>query len=346
MYFARKATNMSKNLTAEGKNILKNMLITVTTTVVGATAVYLLGFNNKKSGPSRLEQEEITIDAWKTYVTLENIYTKNSVSIMRDLVSFGSFKTVYDESIKESDKFVTSVQRLSETEGIDKELKSMFERRIENENKSKPVVSKYFSDMDQLIDKGVDNGWTEQQTQDSINVRTARFTQETNGVMNRSITDIEGMAKILSERYDHDFDINDFLSIQIHRQGKDPFSILEDEKKAAEPGKISQVSSAAGGTLKDSGMLPDKVYLAGEWDANGAIITFHENGDMSWFVPADKSEVKGSWVLTGTKLSMDVTNQKTKKKAKWEFNLANVQKDVFNMVLVKEPFNMYRLARK
>ncbi|MBP7557312.1 MAG: hypothetical protein KA821_13640 [Chitinophagaceae bacterium] len=334
---------MAKIMGSESKNILKNMVISVTTTVVGALAIYFLGFSNKSSGPSKLEMEELTIDAWKTLVTVENIYAKNGVSLLRDAKNFGSYKAVGDESQKESAKFVNSLQKLLETEGIDKDMRAMLERRIENEKVQIKATTKFFNDLDDYINRGVDNDWTEQQVTDSVLAFMVRFGKESQGIVDRSVNDIEGLAKVLSERYDHDFNVEDFLSVQIARKKLDPIAMLDDSKGTKPPDDPNSKLGGAG-----SGPLGSTWgnYLNGKWDASGATIQFTKDGKTSWFVPAQNTEAKGSWKIINEKLVMNMTNPQNGKNAIWEFNLSNAEEKSFSMVLTKEPYNYYKLVRK
>lgn len=333
---------MAKIIGSEGKTILKNMVITVTTTVAGAFAVYFLGFSNKSSGPSKLEMEERTVDAWKTLVTVENIYTKNGISLLRDAKHFGSYGVVAEESAKESAKFVNSVQKMLDTEGIDKDMRAMLERRIDNEKIQLQASTRFFNELDGLIQRGVDSSWNEQQLTDTVTTYFARFSKESQGMIDRSVNDMEGLAKILSERYDHDFNVEDFLFIQITRNKVDPISVLDDTKGNKPPDDNNKLGGAGNGPMGDTWAN----YLSGKWDANGATIQFSADGKLSWFVPAQNTEAKGTWKIINQRLVMNVTNPQNGKSANWEFNLSNMEQKTFSMVLTKEPYNYYKLVRK
>ena len=125
---------MAKTETTEGSNVIRNMIISVLTTVLGATIIYFLGFNNKKPGFTKLEREDVTVNAWKTYVTIENIYTKNSTSLLRDrILDKIELEDFLSESLKESETLRSSLNELIAVEGIDKDLVSTFKRRLANE---------------------------------------------------------------------------------------------------------------------------------------------------------------------------------------------------------------------
>ena len=333
---------MAKPIVSESKNILKNMLITVATTVLGATAVYFLGFSNKKSGFTKLEQEAITVDAWKTYVTVENLYTKNSISLLRDVGQYGSFSGAYDETEKESKKFTNSLNRLLQVEGLDKDFISLLERRVDNEYKALPVGKKLYHDIDSMIQYGVDHNWNQKTINDSAMKRMTDHGKRTEGMLQRALADIEDLSKTLSERYDTPFNMNDFILIQIYKNGKDPLSYLETVKPAGgDPDPINGGTKAGNG---NESALFSKQYFTGQWSSSGAVITLSADNKMRWVANATDSTF-GTWRLEGEQLVMNAINPKTKKEVEWTFNVANLVQKSFSMMLVKPPYNSYLLTR-
>jgi cell division FtsZ-interacting protein ZapD len=141
---------MSKSVKPEGNSVLKNMAIGVTTSVLGATIIYFLGFNNKKPSFTKLEREEITTQTWKTYVTVENIYTKNTVSLLHDVLKFGGSAEVLKETNKESEKFQNSVKDMIAADGVDKDMVSFLKQRLEDEIKEGPETEKFYKGLDEL----------------------------------------------------------------------------------------------------------------------------------------------------------------------------------------------------
>ena len=336
---------MARIIGNESKTVIKNIFISVLTTVTGAFAVYFLGFNNKGSGPSKLEMQERTIDTWKTLVTVENIYTKNSSVLLRDAMRLGNFQEAYIETERESQKFISSLKGLVETEGIDKDMKSLIERRLINEEAQQPLIKRFYSTLDSTVSLAVDSNWTEQQLMDTLIHYITLFNDQTKGATERAVMDSEALAEVLSERYDQPFNVEDFLIVQILRKKLDPLAMLDDEKNkpTGKDGKLAGKSGSLG-ALANVNNPAD--YFAGTWDANGATITFDRNGRLSWVVAGSKTEANGTWSYEDTRLSMEVLSTKTGQKAQWTFNLSGVEESVFSMVLNKEPFNYYRLSRK
>lgn len=336
---------MAKLIGTESKTVIKNIIISVVTTVAGAFAVYFLGIKDSGKKISKLEVEDRTIEAWKTLVTVENIYTKNSTTLIRDAMQQGNFKDAADQSELESKKFQNSLQGIIDTEGIDSDLKSLVQRRLENERTHLPLNRRFYLMLDEVVERAVEEDWSEEKSLDTLNARINSFAEQTKGAMDRSLNDIESLAKILSDRYDHPFSMDDFLIVQIYRNKKDPFSILEDQNNR--PPKGDDGTPGGTGSLGSliNGSKPED-YFPGTWDANGAKIFFERNGKMRWVVADNSSEASGNWSYRDSRLKMKVTNPQTGKEVEWDFNLAGVEANYFSMVLTKEPYNYYRLIRK
>lgn len=336
---------MARIIGKESKNVIKNILISVITTVTGAFAVYFLGFNNKGSGPSKLETEERTIETWKTLVTIENIYTKNTTILLRDALRLGNFIEAGEESERESKKMVTSLRGLADKPGIDVDLKTLLERRIMDEEAQRPLMKGFYLHLENLVDRAVEEKWVDAQMMDSLLTYMNNFNEQNKGLSDRVVADAETLASLLAERYDYPFNVEDFLIVQIVRNKLDVTGLLEDEKNkpVVKEGKIPGKTGSLG-ALKNVEKPAD--YFAGEWNANGAKITFERNGKLSWIVPNEDAHAIGSWKFDDDKLTMNVTNSQTGKKAVWVFNLSGVDEKSFSMVLNKEPYNYYRLVRK
>lgn len=345
LLFPGKTITMARIIGKESKNVIKNILISVITTVTGAFAVYFLGFNNKGSGPNKLETEERTIETWKTLVTIENIYTKNTTILLRDALRLGNFIEAGEESERESKKMVTSLRGLADKPGIDVDLKTLLERRIMDEESQRPLMKGFYLHLENLVDRAVEEKWVDAQMMDSLLTYMNNFNEQNKGLSDRVVADAETLASLLAERYDYPFNVEDFLIVQIVRNKLDVTGLLEDEKNkpVVKEGKIPGKTGSLG-ALKNVEKPAD--YFAGEWNANGAKITFERNGKLSWIVPNEDAHAIGSWKFDDDKLTMNVTNSQTGKKAVWVFNLSGVDEKSFSMVLNKEPYNYYRLVRK
>jgi hypothetical protein len=304
----------------------RNMIIGVITTVLVSATVYLLGFNKKSSGPSKLERQKATTDAWKTYVVVENIYAKNTILLYTNFGQYSSVNEVFGEFKKESDKFITSLRGLITNEDVDKDMISLLKRRVQNEEATLPTVEKFYDELNKLVDVAVDEDWTEKRLMDTVTLRFAKFGESNKGTIDRSITEIEDLSKTLSERYRQPFDIDEFFVIQVYKYKKDPLSLLNENKK--------QVAVT-------------KEYLTGKWDVSGATIILYADDKWSWSVPADSSMAEGSWELKNGQLVMNLPKHpKTGEKGVWTFDLSDVSENSFSMQLLVQGGAFYTLIRK
>jgi hypothetical protein len=308
---------------------VKNIIIGVTTTVLVSTVVYFLGFN-KKSSTTRLETQKATTQAWKTYVTIENIGAKNSLLLIRDQSQFNTYKEFYQETLKESDKFINALKSLITNESIDKDMIAMLKRRAENEETSKPKSERYYNELDKLLTIAIDQDWNDKRFQDSLIARQSEFANQNKRFFDRTINEIEALAKNLGDRYDEPFNIEDFIVIQIYKFKKDPFAAINEVKMD---------------TLAPAQLT--KEYFTGKWDASGATVALNADDTWTWVVPQDTTKTGGTWELKEGLLQLSVPKHpRTGEKGSWLFNLSDITENSFSMKLSKEPYNYYFMIRK
>lgn len=307
----------------------RNMIIGIITTILVSGTIYLLGFN-KKDPTTKLQRQKATTEAWKTYVTIENIYAKNTYLIMRDSKQ-SSVKELYAEIMKESDQFMTSLQGLTTSENIDKDLVAVLKRRASNEETAKPRTEKFYMQLDELMERAIDNDWTEKQLNDSVIARSKIFEQQTKGIMDRALTEIESLAKTLSKRYDQPFNVDDFFIVQVVKHKKDILSLLAEEKPD---------STFTENVTKD--------YFIGKWKVlGGADVTYNTDGTWSLYLPVDSTQGGGTWQLKAGQLIMNVDkHSKMPGKYVWTYNLSGITDTSFSMIYAEEPYNFLRLVRK
>ncbi|HLG38784.1 MAG TPA: hypothetical protein VI461_03910 [Chitinophagaceae bacterium] len=320
---------MAKTESSEGSHVIRNMVISVSTTVLGAAIIYLLGFNDKKTRFTKLEIKEITVNAWKTYVTIENIYTKNGASLLRDRVNLKiELEDFLAESAKESETLKSSLNELIKTEGIDKDLVSTFKRRLTNED----LMLERWSRVINRIKKFETSDWyakmSEQQKTDTVMAEDKKYAEQIKGLLDRSLTDIEDLSKTLSDHYEQPFSMDDFLIIQVYKYKKDIFKLIASD----------------GGS--DAGPAVTKEYLTGKWNSNGSVVDLNADGKCSWVNPTSKSDLNGTWELKNDRLNMNLTNQQTKETIAWVLDLSDITQNSFIFKLAGDPANpFYTMVR-
>jgi hypothetical protein len=304
---------------------VRNMIIGITTTVLVSTTVYLLGFN-KKNNSTKLQRQKATVEAWKTFTRVENIYAKDLALLLRDATQYGTYHNLYLEFKKESDKFVGTIDGLITTENLDNDMVTMLTRRVENEKASIPPTEKFFDQMDGIVKKAIAEKWDMQQVADTLTIRVTKFQENSKSVMERAIVEIETLAKTLSDRYHETFNVDDFYAVQVYKKQRDIFSVLENDKKQTP-------------ITKD--------FIIGRWDVSGATITLDADGKWTWFVPANNTMSEGTWEWKDGKLLMDVLKQSASTQTgKWRFLLSDATDNSFFMKTDYEPVSSYTLIRK
>src|SRR5690606_4502245 len=193
--------------------IMRNILVGVTTTVLGSTAIYFLGFHNRggKSGPSAAENllvmKEVTTKAWKSYVTTDNIYYKNLLSINKDFQESPDLELYKQDVTKEADRFRKDVDDLLKEENLDKTFASMLSRRLEREKEALDKMTDYVEAIQRLQRSELG----EKEVMEKANEEGKKFEKYSKTAVERAATEVEDIAKTLAERYGQAFSLSDFL---------------------------------------------------------------------------------------------------------------------------------------
>ncbi|HSU27600.1 MAG TPA: hypothetical protein VLJ68_04410 [Chitinophagaceae bacterium] len=336
---------MGKALSKESRKLMKDIGIGIITTVIGATLIYFLGFHNKKPPLSKLEREDIAVDTWKTYTTVENIYIDASASLMQEAVQELDFADVSTEAAAASQKFQTSLNDIIGIEGIDKSFLSFIKSRLATDKIQNDETTAFYKKLTE--EKG---NWTQAPLTDTLKARFTRFAQATTARFIQSAPEIENLSKKFAKMYSLPFNINDFLVIQAAKYRKAIFNPDFEKKNGTNlpPDETSAVDKN-GGEAIDMGQPAklSKQYLVSNWQSGNASISLRADGKMSWSIPADSTEAKGNWTLKDEQLVMNITRHPVSgKPAKWVFKVSGVMTRSFTITMDTIPYKTYTLIRK
>jgi hypothetical protein len=376
----------SPNPVSHATNMARNIAVSVISTVLGATLIYYLGFRGDGGGGDKtLITKEATTKAWKSFVTVENIYYKNTLSLVNELKETKKLADFNENVIKESEKFQRDLPEVLKDKNIDGAFISMIQRRLENEKNVEVKMKKYLDNIQSILDQNL----AVEKQREKLDAEDNAWTSYTKGARERAITDIEDLAKTLSDRYQVPFAMTDFLEFnEIKKETpntnktdntdnnktntNNPDNTKTDNNNnnpgnpgntgnlvPADPDKGNNNNNAKDNTNNNAGNVNtnkaidqnqnttpvNEKWLAGQWDTKDAGIDLYKNGSMYWTMD-NGEKASGTWKFSNNQLYMyPKASQKIANGTTWIFNLSNVTPNSFTMTLSYKPFNTYYLIR-
>lgn len=333
--------------------VFNKVIIPVVTTVLGATAIYFLGFN-KKGGRSDMEQllitKEATIKGWKTFVTSENIGYKNVQSISDEYgekianeaklqKGFESLvpvlKDFEKDLFRETKKVTLDIENILKDEDLDKGFISMLNRSLDNGAEEEKKITSFFDDLTSLAKSDLDD----QEKAQKWEKETAAFLAINEQSTKRAATEAEDIARSLSERYGQTFDLNELLVYVDYKKEKEKKKNKNTSKEEDNDNKDSNGPAPTdpnkGGTeyvnndddnSRTSNINTNREEinasaLFGKWIMNGGSLNLYKDHSLYWVLDA-KGYTTGTWKISGNQLQMNATNPDTKKKFLMVYEIA------------------------
>lgn len=361
------------SISTHTSNMIRNIITGVLTTVAGACAVYFLGFhNNSGSNGDYLVTKEATTKAWKSYVTIENVYYKNQVSLLNDLQRTKNLDDFKEGLSNESRKFQNDLQILIKDNDIDKAFISMIDRRLDNEKSIGPKLDKYIDNIKAISNSSL----SPEEKQQKLLAEDADWTNSNKGITERAINDIEDIAKTLSERYGQPFAMTDFLVYQYIKNNANKTDSITNQTNQNNynnttnntnpnnnnsnintDNNINNGNNNPGNNGNGNGNINNNNSnnfntnrsnyeakdFAGKWNTPGAFITLSSNGNMEWLM-TNGVRTLGTWRFYNNQISMTYPNQNGVV-GTYTFNLYNITANSFTMQLVTYPNYTYLLTR-
>jgi len=318
-----------------GNNQTRNIIIGSIATIIASTSVYYLTqyINNKKtdSTPSSLVMKEATTNAWKRYVTMENIYYKAAIGI----TDYKSMVVDEDNEFTVVDKFVAGLAReieifkkdaakIAREKNVDAALKTMLNRRIERQTEFIDLIAAFV-----VKAKGIYNTTTDTATRDKkINSAAAALTYNMKLLYEKAATEIEELSKTLSATYAVNFDPNEV-------------QIFSDYKKSISgTNRLNEASIDTASYLTNV----DPRSLVGNWEDHGNKINLLKNNSFNYSL-INGEKIAGSWTIEQGKLRLDAVHAPTKQQLLWLFRIKDITANSFTMTLSIAPFDTYHLER-
>lgn len=317
----------SSQNSSSGNTQTRNIIIGAIATIIASTTVYYLTqyVNNKKSdsAPTYEVKKEATINAWKRYVTIDNIYYKNIIELSTDKELLKNLDNYKAETFAETDNFIKDAEKLIKEKNIDKTLISMVDRRVTREKESRDRTASFYDKLNSIKASNLSDG----EKLEKRTAESAAYLQYAKSLFQRSATEVEDLAKALTETYATTFNPYDVM-------------IYADYKKIIQPAIDTEEADSTDNYAQNI----NRQSLIGDWNDNGNKISLQKNGNLSYsLISGDKAD--GKWKIEDNKLRVDAVSSVTKVKSTWYFNLSNLTGNSFTMKLSVSPFDIYHLTR-
>lgn len=138
------ATGASSAPASGNKNTVKNIVVSVLTTVLGSTAVYFIGFHDNDNFK---ERQDANVRAWNSLTGYETFYV-NSI----DKIScMGETPDAYKEFAREMDQTATNMLNIKSEASVDNKLKSLIDRRVQTIKDTKETMQAYIEKVAALL---------------------------------------------------------------------------------------------------------------------------------------------------------------------------------------------------
>lgn len=130
------AGNNASQSPSGNKSTVKNIVVSVITTVLGSAAVYFIGFHDNDGFK---ERQDANIRAWNSLTGYETFYA-NSI----DKIScMGETPEAYKEFAREMDQTATNMLNIKSEASVDNKLKSLIDRRVQTIKDTKETMQAY-----------------------------------------------------------------------------------------------------------------------------------------------------------------------------------------------------------
>lgn len=353
-----------ENSSGNTSTVLNKILIPVITTVLGATAIYFLGFNKKATGRTDMEQmlisKEATVKAWKSFVTSQNIGYKNIKSLSEEYVQkigdaakqglentgpvWAEFK---DELLRESRKGDQDIKDILKDPDIDRDFISMLNRGLTNGKDQEEKVIAFFDKISSLIKSDQDANAKLAKLQADLTA----FQDKGKRDEERMVNEAEAIAKVLAEKYNQAFNLNDleaYVEIKKEKEKKpvEPVNPVPNNPEPNDPAPVDPNRPANDPSVQNTNQTePTATLLAGQWGMTGGILELSRDGDMYWTFDA-KGYTYGDWKLSQETIRMNATNPDTKMTSMIVGYISDFNRTSFTLTFMTNPREVYHFTKK
>ncbi len=195
--------------------VLRNILVGLITTVLGAIILYFLGFRDRNAGSKATQEEnllakrEATIQAWKSYVTAENLLLQNfnTFSANFSLARFDEYKKL---ALAEVDRFNADLKKILGYKNLDPSMVSLLERRLRDKESWLVKYKAYLGNYQRIATALL----SDDEKNKSLENESYRFQNDVKDLDQKFANEIAGLCKVLTEKNNYNFAWTDLLLFQ------------------------------------------------------------------------------------------------------------------------------------
>ncbi|MBC7872543.1 MAG: hypothetical protein H7Y01_01030, partial [Ferruginibacter sp.] len=314
-------------------NHTRNIVIGSIATIIASTTVYYLTqyVNNKKSDsvPNHVVMKEATTNAWKRYVTVDNIYYNAVTELANDNLPGTDPDKYMEEVSKEAGIYKKDAAKIAGEKNIDAALETMLNRRIDRMTEYIDMLSSLIVKIKQIVASTPDKAEQKKKVEAALIPVLGSMRR----LFEKAANEIEELAKTLSETYAVTFD------------PKEVDMYLDYRRNVSGPNRIPDGGNDSPQIARNNtGAAIKAESLVGNWDDNGNKINLLQDNKFNYsLVIGDKAT--GSWKIENGKLRLDAVSTVTWQKAVLFFTIENVTANSFTMTNTVKPYDRFNAVR-
>lgn len=319
------------SLSAHSATMIRNIITGVITTVVGAGALYLLKFNKSSdnSDASFPVIKEATTNAWKSYVSAENVFFNNMQTYQANY-SINGFDHYKQATLGEFEHFKSDLKRIQSTKNLDPSFQSMLEQRIKINDESEDKYRQYLDNYDSISKSITDP--TERNNK--LNAETQRFIDERKERDQLFENGIGELCKTLTDKYSGSFIKTNLV---MYQQTNEATNSTGSNNSGTDAGSTNNTNNGNSSSSFDWRML------IGKWIEGNNYLYQYQDGKMYYYF-SNGDSTYGSWELYNNQL-YHYYNQYYGAGHRWVYNISNLTTDALSITLVDSPYNRYDFVR-
>jgi hypothetical protein len=347
---------MAESTPSPNAAMVRNIIVGVATSVIGAATLYFLGINKTGQSTSAkvsfYEEKEATIKGWKSYTTIDNIAYKNVQSVLKDFQNGlqpdnlnSKLEGLKENYLKEVHKFQVDVVEILKDQTMDKSFVSLLSRRLDMEKDAEQKLTTYIDNIKAIA---IDNTMGMEDKQKRWLKEDQQFQNIARGMLERENTELEGLAKVLNEKFGQVFDLNESIAYKEYKNGSfnnnnnrqtDYTTSANNPQQdnnakpvsniPAQPQNTPNQYAANNNNNTNTGL--NAGMFGGDWRSEGG--TLHlDNQGFSWQWNDGKGVSQGNWRGDYQKMTLNITSGYNAGYS-WTFILSDLTSNSFTMQL-------------